>query len=75
MSIGGKDKGKDIYSLVECLIIGIILFSVGMIAFLDYFVVRIVRIFDWGKYQAVIGVVLVAVGAYYIFRSFKGYED
>ena len=75
MSIGGKNKGKDIYSLVECLIIGIILFSVGIIAFLDYFVIRIVRIFDLGKYQVVIGVVLVAIGAYYIFRSFKGYED
>jgi hypothetical protein len=75
MSIGGKNKGKDIYSLVECLIIGIILFSVGIIVFLDYFVIRIVRIFEWGKYQVVIGVILLAVGAYYIFRSFKGYED
>jgi len=75
MSIGGKNKGKDIYSLVECLIIGIILFSVGIIAFLDYFIIRIVRIFDWGKYQVLIGVILVAIGAYYIFKSFKGYEE
>jgi uncharacterized membrane protein HdeD (DUF308 family) len=75
MCIGGKNKGKDIYSLVECLIIGIILLSVGIIAFFDYFVIKIVRIVDWGKYQVVIGVVLVAIGAYYIFKSFKGYED
>jgi uncharacterized membrane protein HdeD (DUF308 family) len=75
MSIGGKNKGKDIYSLVECLIIGIILFSVGIIAFFDYFVIKIVRIFDWGKYQVLIGIILVAIGAYYIFKSFKGYED
>ncbi len=75
MFIGGKNKGKDIYSLAECLIIGIILFSVGIIAFLDYFVIKIVRIFDWGRYQVLIGVVLVAIGAYYIFKLFKGYED
>jgi len=62
-------------SLIECLIIGIVLFSVGIIAFLDYFVIKIVRIFDWGKYQVLIGIILVAIGAYYIFKSFKGYED
>jgi hypothetical protein len=75
MSIGGKNKGKDLYSLIECLIIGVILFSVGIIAFFDYFVIKIVRIFDWGKYQVLIGIILVAIGAYYIFKSFKGYED
>jgi hypothetical protein len=75
MSIGGKNKGKDIYSLVECLMIGIILFSVGIIAFLDYYVIKIAGIFDWGKYQVVIGVILVVIEAYYIFMSFKGYED
>ena len=75
MSMGGKNKGRDISSLLECLIIGIILFSAGIIAFLDYFVIKIVSIFDWGKYQVLIGVILIAIGAYYIFLSFRGYED
>ena len=61
MSIGGKNKGKDIYSLLECLVIGIILFLVGIIAILDYFVIKIVRIVDWGKYQVLIGVILAAI--------------
>ena len=74
MSIGGKNKGKDIYSLIECFIIGIILFSVGFIAIFDYFF-TIAKVLDWGKYQVLIGVILVAIGGYYIFKSFKGYED
>lgn len=75
MLTGDKKEDKDIYFLVELLIIGIISFIAGIIAILDYFVFEIVRIFDWGKYQIIIGVILIAVGAYYIFRSLKGYED
>ena len=75
MSISGKNKDKDIYSLVECLIIGIIFFIVGTIAILDYFVLEIIRIFNWGKYQVIIGVILIPIGAYYIFLSLRGYED
>jgi hypothetical protein len=75
MSIGGKNKDKDTYFLIVTLVIGIISFSAGFIAFLDYFVIKIVRIFDWGKYQVLIGGILIAIGAYYIFLSLKGYED
>ena len=75
MLTGGKKEDKDIYFLVELLIIGIILFIAGIIAILDYFVFEIVRIFDWGKYQVIIGVILIPLGVYYIFLSWKGYED
>jgi hypothetical protein len=75
MSIGGKNKDKDIYSLVVTLVIGIILLTGGFIAFLDYFLINLVRIFDWGKYQVLIGMILIAIGAYYIFLSFRGYKD
>jgi len=67
--------GKDAYSFVECLILGIILFSVGIFAFFDYFVIKIVRVLDWGKWQLLIGVILIAIGAYYIFASFRAYEE
>ena len=75
MSIGYKNKDKGRYFLVKCFIIGIVWFSVGIIAFLDYFVIDIVRILDWGKYQVLIGVILIVIGAYCISISFKGYEQ
>ena len=74
MSIGGKQKDKGVYWLVEGFIIGTIVFGLGFIAILDYSF-TIAKVLDWGKYQVLIGIILVAIGAYYIFRSFKGYED
>jgi len=73
MSLGGK-KDKGIYWLIECFIIGLILLIAGGLAILDSSGSPIVRIFDWGRYQILIGVILMVIGAYYIFRAIKGYD-
>ncbi len=73
MSLGGK-KDKNIYDLFRCFVIGLILLVIGFLAILDYSGSPIVRIFEWGKYEILWGILLLGIGAYYIFRSFKGYE-
>jgi len=73
MSLGGR-KDKGIYWLIECFIIGLILLVAGVLAILDSSGSPIVRIFDWGKYQVLLGILLIAIGAYYIFRSLEGYD-
>jgi hypothetical protein len=75
MSLSGKDKDEDIFSLVECFLIGFVLFVGGIVAIFDHSHFKIMKIIDFGKYHFLIGVLLIVIGACYIFLSFKGYED
>ncbi len=71
MCLSGK-KDKGITCLIVCFIIGLILLGTGILAILDSSGSPIVRIFDWGKYQILVGILLIAIGAFYMFRSLKG---
>jgi len=73
MSLGGE-KDKGIIWLIYCFVVGLILLGTGILAILDSSGFPIMRIFDWGKYQVLIEILLIAIGAYYIFPAMKGYD-
>jgi hypothetical protein len=58
MSVGGE-KDKGIIWLIYCFVVGLILLGTGILAILDSSGFPIMRIFDWGKYQVLIEILLI----------------
>jgi len=73
MSLGGE-KDKGIIWLIYCFVVGLILLGTGILAILDSSGFPIMRIFDWGKYQVLIEILLIAIGAYNIIPAVSGYD-